>query len=160
VDYREANLGNRSASSSSFHTSNEEDVEEGDEASGAKGLKRAAEGDAQHGSKKAKKKVGSDQLAVSAVLSAEAMLFDALGLVEMETKRAFSCRAWERHCVLSGCVTLIHSVPAAAPCRVTRESWTRSWAVWSSPGRPRMWTLCETPCCATVQTAWTRCWHW
>lgn len=61
VDYREANLGNRSASSSSYHTGTEEDVEEGDEASGAKGLKRAAEGDAQHGAKKAKKKVGGNQ---------------------------------------------------------------------------------------------------
>lgn len=58
VDYCEANLGNRSASSSSYHTGNEEDAEEGDEVSRAKGLKRAAEGDAQHGAKKAKKKVG------------------------------------------------------------------------------------------------------
>lgn len=70
MDYREANLGNRSASSSSYHTGNEEDVEEGDEASGSKGLKRAAEGDAGHGAKKAKKKVGGDQLTVPTVLPA------------------------------------------------------------------------------------------
>jgi hypothetical protein len=57
VDYREANMGARAASSSDFSGGDEEDEDKA--ASGSKGTKRAAEGEVQQAttSKKAKKKV-------------------------------------------------------------------------------------------------------
>jgi hypothetical protein len=61
VDYREANMGARSASCSDFSGDGEKE-EEG--ASGSKGTKRAAEGEVQQAatSKKAKKKVRAASL--------------------------------------------------------------------------------------------------
>lgn len=57
VDYREANMGARSGSSSDFTGTEDGGEEEGEGASGGRGIKRVAEGDAQQRGKKAKKKV-------------------------------------------------------------------------------------------------------